>query len=437
MLEFLLALLTTATVAALLWPLLRIRLPARDRLSGELAIYRDQLAELERERAAGTLKPAEAAAARTEIERRMLAAGDAATAAATAKTSSDTVQKWLPPALSLFVPLLALGLYLQVGRPGLPAAPFADRGGERGTDLAGPPRAFDVAGLLADARARLAQDPNDADALAALGEGLTLEAGGTVTQPALDALRRAFATRPDDVRILYYLGLHEAQSGDSKAALARWREVEAGSPPDAPWLPMLRAEIARVAKAAGIEVPPPAAPPGQMRQSQAPQSTMPQPSREQQEAMAQLSPDQQQQAIRTMVEGLAARLAAAPQDRAGWLRLANAWKVLGENANAADAYARADTLAPVDARILADWAEAHVRQLAPGAAPSPQAVAVLERLEKAEPRNALALFYLGVAAEAAGNKPAALQRWKTLLALLPADAPIRGMLEERIKAAGG
>ena len=56
-----------------------------------------------------------------------------------------------------------------------------------------------------------------------------------------------------------------------------------------------------------------------------------------------------------------------------------------------------------------------MRQLAPGAVPSAQAVS----------------------AEAAGNKPAALQRWKTLLALLPADAPIRGMLEERIKAAGG
>ena len=423
MLEFLLALLTTATVAALLWPLLRMRLPVRDRLSGELAIYRDQLAELEREREAGTLGPAEAAAARTEIERRMLAAGDAAASGAKAARSSDAVQKWLPPALSLFVPLLALGLYLQTGRPGLPAAPFA----ERGTEHPAPSRQMDVAGLLAEARARLAQDPNDADALAALGEGLTLEAGGTVTQPALEALQRALRARPDDARILYYLGLHEAQSGDSKAAIARWRDLEASSPPDAPWLPMLRAEIARVAKAAGIEVPP----------TQTTQSTMPTPSREQQEAMAQLTPEQRQQAIRSMVEGLAARLADAPQDRAGWLRLANAWKVLGENANAADAYARADTLAPVDARILADWAEAHVRQLAPGAVPSPQAVAVLERLEKAEPRNALALFYLGVAAEAAGNKPAALQRWKTLLALLPADAPIRGMLEERIKAAGG
>ncbi|WP_439612065.1 c-type cytochrome biogenesis protein CcmI [Reyranella sp.] len=423
MLEFLLALLTTATVAALLWPLLRMRLPARDRLSAELAIYRDQLAELERERDAGRLKPAEAAAARTEIERRMLAAGDAAVATVKTRTATDAAQKWLPPALSLFVPLLALGLYLQTGRPGLPAAPFADRG----TEHAPAPQQLDVAGLLKEARARLAQDPNDADALAALGEGLTLEAGGTVTQPALDALRRALPARPDDARILYYLGLHEAQSGDSKAAIARWRDLEAKSPPDAPYLGLLRAEIARVAKAAGIEMP----------QTQTPQSTMPTPSREQQEAMAQLPPEQRQQAIRSMVEGLAARLADTPQDRAGWLRLANAWKVLGENANAADAYGRADTLAPVDARILADWAEAHVRQLAPGAVPSAQAVAVLERLEKAEPRNALALFYLGVAAEAAGNKPAALQRWKTLLALLPADAPIRGMLEERIKAAGG
>jgi cytochrome c-type biogenesis protein CcmH len=42
---------------------------------------------------------------------------------------------------------------------------------------------------------------------------------------------------------------------------------------------------------------------------------------------------------------------------------------------------------------------------------------------------------LGAASLAAGDKPAALRRWRTLLALLPADAPIRPMLEEQIKAA--
>ena len=418
MLEFLLALLTTVTVGVLLIPLLRAKQESSGRLEGELAIYRDQLAEIERERAAGTLPGNEAAAARIEVERRILAAGDHPPPAAHADA---TLHKLLPPALALIIPLLALGLYLQVGRPGLPAAPFiAGKQQPAATD-----EPLSLEKLLATARARLANQPDDPDALSALGEALTLEANGTVTQPAVDAFNKALALsrqegQPDDPRALYYLGLHEAQSGDSRAALARWRDLLAKSPPNAPFLPMLRAEIERVAKAAGVDVP-----------------AMPQPSREQQEAMAAMTPEQRQQAIRGMVEGLAAKLKENPQDRAGWLRLANAWKVLGENANAADAYAKADALAPVDARLLADWAEAHVRQLSAGAPPPPAAVAVLQRLEKAEPRNALALFYLGAASFAAGDKPAAAQRWKTLLALLPADAPIRGMLEQRIKEAEG
>jgi cytochrome c-type biogenesis protein CcmH len=362
------------------------------------------------------LPESEAAAARIEVERRILAAGDQPPPPARADA---TLHKILPPALALLIPLLALGLYLQTGHPGLPAAPFV--AGQPPPASADEP--FSVEKLLAAARARLAAQPDDPEALSALGEALTLEANGTVTRPAVESFNKALAAQPDDPRALYYLGLHEAQSGDSRAALARWRALLAKSPPDAPFLPMLRAEIERVAKAANIDVPP------------MPPSSMPQPSREQQEAMAAMTPEQRQQAIRGMVEGLAARLKENPADRAGWLRLANAWKVLGENASAADAYAKADMLAPVDARILADWAEAHVRGLAPGAPPSPQAVAVLERLEKAEPRNALALFYLGAASFAAGDKPAAAQRWKTLLALLPPDAPIREMLQQRIKEA--
>ncbi len=110
--------------------------------------------------------------------------------------------------------------------------------------------------------------------------------------------------------------------------------------------------------------------------------------------------------------------------------------MLGENDKAVEAYARADAIAALPTTQLADWAEAQVRLIAPGAAPSPEAVAVLERLEKAEPRNALALFYLGAAAYAQGAKPAAARRWKTLLALLPADAPIRAMLEEDQRGGG-
>ncbi len=422
MLEFALALLATLTVGALLLPFLRGG-PAEpvatdaQRLEGELGIYRDQLAEIEAERAAGTLSEADAAAARLEIERRVLAAAEGRRAA---RAPSTTLHRWVPPAIALLVPLLALGLYLRLGHPGLPAAPFVAGAANPAAE-----RPLDVARLLADARARVAAQPNDAEAQSALGEALTLEADGTVTPAAVEAFNRALALQAGDPRALYYLGLHEAQAGDSAAALKRWRDLVDRSPPDAPYLPAIRAEIARLARASGA-----AAAPGDSAGG-----AMPQPSREQQEAMASMTPEQRQQTIRTMVEGLAARLQDNPQDRAGWLRLANAWKVLGENASAVDAYARADALGPVDARLLADWAESYVRGLKPGEPPSPEAVAVLKRLEQADPKNGLALFYLGAADFSAGNRKAAAQRWKTLLSMLPPDAPIRPLLEERIKEA--
>jgi cytochrome c-type biogenesis protein CcmH len=159
------------------------------------------------------------------------------------------------------------------------------------------------------------------------------------------------------------------------------------------------------------------------------------PTKEQVEAMSRLSPEDRQKTIRAMVDGLAEKLKDNPADRDGWLRLANARKVLGQTDQSAEAYAKADALKPLDSRGLADWAEALVRQIQPGTAPSKDAVAVLARLEQAEPRNALALFYLGAADFAEGRKQDAAKRWKTLLAMLPADAPIREMLEQRIKEA--
>ena len=165
----------------------------------------------------------------------------------------------------------------------------------------------------------------------------------------------------------------------------------------------------------------------------------PQPTPEEREAMAKMTPAERQEAIRGMVDRLDAKLHVAPpgrvEDRAGWLRLANARRVLGEPAKAAEAYARADALAPLDPPLLANWAESEVRQIQPGSAPSPGAVAVLKRLEAAEPDNALALFYLGAASFAHGDKADATRRWKKLLALLPHDAPIRKVLKERIKEA--
>ncbi len=410
MLEFFLALLTTATVGVLLVPLLRRRVGHTARLDNDLAIYRDQLSELEREQATGALPEAEAKAARTEIERRILTAAEQDAKEAAPKDTA-ALHRFLPPALCLAVPLIALGLYLQMGRPGLPAQPFV-------AHATAAPQQNDLPALIAAAKKTAAEHPDDPAALSALGEALTMEADGVVTAPAVEAFTKALKLEPGDARAAFYLGLHDSQAGDSPAALKRWRALEAQSPPDAPWLPTLRAEIQRLD---------PSAKP----------TAMPTPSQDQVEAMSKLSPEERQKTIHAMVDGLDAKMRDTPNDRDGWLRLANARKVLGDFTKASEAFAKADALIPLDGPPLKDWAETDVRTIAPGAAPSAQTVAVLERLEKVEPNNALALFYLGAASFAKGDRPEAARRWKTLLALLPPEAPIRAMLQQRISDAEG
>lgn len=439
MLEFLLALLTTATVGILLVPLLKPRAPATvARLDNDLAIYRDQLGEIERERAAGLMSEAEAGSAATEIQRRILTAADQDSSGPRASRPAHALHRYLPPALCLLIPLIALGIYLNTGHPGLPSQPFAGRTAEPDD---GRPT---IAEMIKRARDRLASLPGDAATLSALAELLTAEAQGTVTKEARGLFDKALAAEPADPRAAYYLGLSQAQSGDAKAALERWQALAARHPADAPFQPVLKAEIERVAKEANLPVPeiktlPAAGPPPAAAGAPPAGAPRPGPTKEQVEAMSRLTPEDRQKTIRAMVEGLAARLSDGPhdkpEDRDAWLRLANARKVLGENDKAGEAFARADKIAPLDARQLADWAEALVRQIQPGAGPSAQAIAVLKRLEQAEPRNALALFYLGAADLAEGRKADAARRWKTLLALLPADAPIRGMLEAKIKEA--
>jgi cytochrome c-type biogenesis protein CcmH len=437
-LEFLLALLTAGTVGVLLIPLLRTRFAATSRLDNDLAIYRDQLAEVERERAAGSLSEPDASAARTEIEHRILAAADKDQAPA--RKPAAALHRFLPPVLYLLIPAFALGLYLQIGQPGVASTPFIPQS----QPPAGAPQEQGptLADEIAAAREWLKKAPDDPELLSVLGELLTQRADGIVPLAAVDAFQRALQKQPGDARALFYLGLHESQAGESKAALTRWLDLEARSPEGAPWLPMLRAEIGRVAKQADIDplsikpdrktpavasARPPAAAPSPI--------TVPQLTPEEREAMAKMTPQERQQAIRGMVDRLDEKMRAAPDDRDGWLRLANARRVLGDPQKAAEAYARADALKPLEPQRLGDWAEAEVRQIQPGAPPPPQAVSVLKRLEAADPDNALALFYLGAASFAQGDKSDAARRWKKLLALLPPDAPIRKVLKERIKQA--
>lgn len=100
------------------------RVALRGRREAALALYRAQLGEVAEEGARGAMGPAEAREARLEIERRLLATGEAAEQLPPAPRAW---RSWRLAILLPLLPFLAFVLYLQNGAPLLPGAPLAPR----------------------------------------------------------------------------------------------------------------------------------------------------------------------------------------------------------------------------------------------------------------------------------------------------------------------
>jgi cytochrome c-type biogenesis protein CcmH len=121
------ALMTAVAMLAVLWPF--IRHAGTMRSGSDLEVYRDQLNEIDRDRAVGLIGKIEAEAARVEVSRRLLAAADAAQVAASASGASSV--EWHRRAV-IVVALLLLSvgtgsLYLRLGSPGIASQPIASR----------------------------------------------------------------------------------------------------------------------------------------------------------------------------------------------------------------------------------------------------------------------------------------------------------------------
>jgi cytochrome c-type biogenesis protein CcmH len=154
------------------------------------------------------------------------------------------------------------------------------------------------------------------------------------------------------------------QQGDPKAALQGWVDLEADSPSDAEWLPLVRQRIAEAAAVQGMD-------PAALRTSRgtdrpagtaAPQSAGAGPSPEAVASAAAASADASAEERRAMIDGmverLAARLEQQPDDVEGWARLGRSYMVLQQPDKAREAYARAVTLKPGDAALRQALAEA-------------------------------------------------------------------------------
>jgi cytochrome c-type biogenesis protein CcmH len=342
------ALMTAAAIFAVLWPLSR---GSVKRGGSDVAVYRDQLDEIGRDGAAGLIGEAEAEAARVEVSRRLIAAADAEAAIAPAISASPLWRRRTIALIGLvLLPAGAAVLYLMLGSPHIPGAPLAER-------ARAPQEGRSIEELVAQVERRAAENPNDGRAWEVLapvymrlgrfedsarawlnairlegatasrqtdyGEALAAAANGVITVDAKAAFDRALVLDKDDVKTRFYLGLAADQDGKRAEAEKIWRDLLANAPPDAPWAPMVRQQLARIAPNA------------------APDAVAPGPSAGDVEASRQMSADERNRMIGGMVARLADRLKQDGSDIDGWLRLVRAYSVLGERDRAVAASADA------------------------------------------------------------------------------------------------
>lgn len=455
---------TAVVLALLVPPLLRRPGERLPRAAYDLEIYRDQLREIERDVERGLIDSSQAASARTEVERRMLAADPEADTAANADASSPAAPHnpvlAVAFALVIALPLGAGSLYLWLGSPGLEGQSFAAR--ERPASPPGAAGNGSMAGMDLETAAtrlaeRLAAQPDDIEGwmmlgrtygvlnrydeavvalrhaaalsdddpsvMAMLGEHQVFAAQGLVSPDAIDSFESALAADPRQPVAHFYLGLADAQAGDKRGALDRWVALAKDSPADAPWLPDVRARIEELADALGVDVATllPEAPPA-----------TPGPTRDDIEAAGEMSVEDRMVMIRTMIARLAARLEEEPGDLEGWVRLGRSYRVLGEMESARDALARAAALAPDDASVAEDYATALVATAPDGEPLTREAVAALRHLADLDADNPSALWLLGRAAAESGDAAEARALWRRLLALLPPDSPARAAVSQAI-----
>ncbi|WP_439816662.1 c-type cytochrome biogenesis protein CcmI [Zavarzinia sp. CC-PAN008] len=143
--------------------------------------------------------------------------------------------------------------------------------------------------------------------------------------------------------------------------------------------------------------------------------------------------DPEMQALIPMVERLAARLKAEPNDPDGWLMLARSYWELKQYDDAATAYGTAADLMPANADIKMAQGEAIV--FAAGGLVTPAAKAAFEASAAVDPKHPGSRYYLGLERLQSGDPAAALANWEALERESPEGAPWLEQLRQRIAQA--
>ncbi len=267
----LIALMTSVAMFSVLWPLSRMRQAATGTRAADLAVYRDQLKEIEHDRVSGLIPQPEAEAARIEVARRLISVADEIgdgipTSGARGRRRTAAVIVFLG------IPLIAITLYFALGTPELGTS-FSAR-------VEKPIEQQEISLLVGRVEAHLAEQPNDgrgwellapiylrlgrmpeavrartnalrllgpnADREADLGEALVASTNGVITAEARTAFERALSHNFKNVKARFFIGLAAEQNGRKTEAISILRQLANDAPTGAPWLPSVLAALARI-----------------------------------------------------------------------------------------------------------------------------------------------------------------------------------------------
>lgn len=351
---------------------------ARPEVNADMQVYRDQLAAIDRDLARGVIGAAEAERTRIEVSRRLLEADRAGVA-------PDSRGSPVLPMIAVAGALAGgVALYLSTGEPGYPDLPISERLARAETFRAERPSQAeaeagavqperpapdpDYAALMERLRDAVAKNPDDttgqrllarneaalgnfaaaaeaqAKVIALAGDAATatdhatladsyiLAAGGYVSPEAEAALAAALDRDPTNGTARFYMGLMWAQTGRPDTAFRFWRALLEEGPEEAPWIPPIRAQIGMLAAAAGVDYAPPAA------------GAAPGPDAADVAAAAEMSAEDRQGMIRSMVDRLSDRLATEGGPAEDWARLISSLAVLGDKERAAVIWGEAQTV---------------------------------------------------------------------------------------------
>jgi cytochrome c-type biogenesis protein CcmH len=356
--------------------------------------------------------------------------------------------------MAVILPLAGFGLYLMLGSPQLPSQSAMDRLAEErartspeiqaleakveqspsdaqswidlGRAYADVERAKDAKDAFAKAMALGRKEP---DLLRQFAHAAILAEGGRVAADAQSALQRALSADPSDPTARFFLALAKAQNQDVEGALTDWLALEGQLPPEAPLRALLTENIDKAARQLGKD---PATLPGR-----ATGSGTAGPSGEDMAAAAQMSAEQRQAFIESMVERLAARMKEEPDNLEGWIQLANAYGVLEKREEARAAWAEAAKRAPSRIDVQLDFAGALIQGRSDLAknlpAEFPDAV---KRIRTLDPENPLGMFYAGMVARAEGRPDEAKALWEKVLSQIPEGSAERQQLQREIDTLG-